>query len=154
MIKIKVLLARIGSKFRRKLPIILNIVEAIKSFIDSPVDDIVGGIIAQVIPGSVDDLIIQKIKSTLHEYLPKVLLNLHILQEIDKLTDPEEKARVIAEELTRAIGDLKYCTDEQKQIFFHGLASLLIEKLSDGKLTWSEALSLSEYGYQYFIKKK
>ena len=38
--------------------------------------------------------------------------------------------------------------------FYHSLASLILEKLSDGKLTWSESVLIAEFYYKNKIEKK
>lgn len=40
-------------------------------------------------------------------------------------------------------------TEDQKKIFYHGLAALILEKAGDGKFTWSDAIAVVEYYYAH-----
>lgn len=135
-------------EIKKNLPIAISIVEALKTFIDSPVNDVVCLIVEKAIPGEIDDVLIEKTKNILRDVLPKVLLNMSLINEIESTTDPAIKEKKLNGYLQKAISDLKFSTDEQKQIFYHGLASIIVEKLSDGKLTWSEGTAIAEYIYK------
>lgn len=113
-------------------------VENLKKIIDSPAVDIV----TAIIPGNVDNVIVAKIRL----YLPKVLVVLRISDECLKLTNPDEI-------ILCAVKKLKDYTPDEKAVAFHSMAALLSHYMSDGKLSWSEAVHLAEMVYQDNFKK-
>lgn len=126
---------------QRYVPIAINIVEQVKKVMDSPVDDIILSIVTAAIPGDADDKLVAKVKGIVEEWLPKILLELQIVDAIAGITDPNEQIKAI-------LAKLKFSSKETQNIFFHGFCSLLIEKLSDGNISWSDSVALSEYCYQ------
>ena len=131
---------------QKYIPIAINIVEGIKKVMDSPVDDIVLEIVKLAIPGDADDKIINKVKSVVETWIPKILLELKITNAIAGMTDVNEQLKAILDEL-------KKLSPETQAIVWHGMASLLIEKLSDGKISWSDGVALAEYFYQNIFNK-
>jgi len=113
-------------------------VESLKRFIDNPVIDIA----TAIIPGNLDNAIVEKIR--LH--LPKVLLVLRISDECLRLTNPDEI-------ILCALNKLKAYGPDEKAVAFHSMAALLAHYMSDGKLSWSEAVHLAEMVYQDDFKK-
>lgn len=110
----------------------VQIVEGIKKFVDSPLTPV----ITAIIPGTLDDQLILKAK----EYLPKILKTLRIADECLSLED----ADLI---LKCAIKNLKEYTPDARAATYHSLAAMLSVYLSDGKLSWKEAVHLAEYIY-------
>ena len=131
---------------KRLVPIAINIVEGIKKVMDSPVDDIILAIVEGAIPGDADDILINKIKSVVEIWLPKILLELKMIESIANIEDRNAQLQAVLDQL-------KLSSDETKAIIYHGLASLILEKLSDGKLSWSDAIAIGEYYYQNISKK-
>jgi hypothetical protein len=64
---IKNLYAQLVDKTRQYVPIAINVVEGVKSVMDSPVDDVVLGIIKVAIKGQADDVIIDKVQAVVKE---------------------------------------------------------------------------------------
>ena len=108
---------------------------------DSPVDDIITFVIKNAIPGSADDVLIDKINATVKEWLPKILIDLNIANAIANINDPNKQLQAILEQL-------KLSSNETKNIFYHGFCSLILEKLSDGELSWSDSTAIAEYYYK------
>ena len=133
-------------KTREVVPVAIKIVEGVKSAMETPVDDIVLHIVKTAIPGEADDIIIDKVKSFVEEWVPKVLANLNLIDSISGIESRPEQLKAILEQF-------RLSPDEVKNIAYHGLASLAIEKLSDGKLSWSDSVALSEYYFKNFAKK-
>lgn len=131
---------------KRLVPIAINVVQGLKSVMDSPVDDILLSIIKAAIPGDADDILIDRITVVVREYLPKVLLDLKMVESIANIEDQNEQLKAILEQF-------KLSSDETKNIFYHGMSCLILEKLSDGELSWSDAIAISEYYYQNIAKK-
>lgn len=136
----------LNDKTKKVVPMAINFVEAIKAAMDSEVDDVVLFIIKKAIPGEADDILIDKAKKFIEEWIPKVMINLELVNEIAGIEDKNEQLKAV-------LAKFKLSSDEQKNIIYHGFASLAIEKLSDGKITWSEAVQLSEYYFKNFVKK-
>lgn len=132
---------------RRYVPYAINIVEAVKAVMDSPVDDVLLEILKRTIPGTADDVMIDKVKEVITKWLPKILVQLSLVDAISNIEDENERLKAILERL-------KLSSDEVKNVYYHGLASLILEKLSDGELSWSDSVAISEYYYANFVKSK
>jgi hypothetical protein len=143
---VKRLYNRLVNKSRELVPVAINIVEGVKVVVDSPVDDIVAALLKKAIPGVKDDIIIEKIHGIIVKQVPLILSRLLMIDSISNIKDPNEQLQAIVKQL-------RISSDEQKNFVYHGLATLILEKLSDGKLTWGEAVMISEYYYQNNYKK-
>lgn len=113
------------------------VTENVKDFLNSPVGDFLVTVIDEKVPGD----LAEKVK----EVLPQVLLGLHVIDDCKDL-DQEATLKCIAEHLQAS-------SDDFKNVFFHSLAVQLAEKLSDGKLSFSDAVALVEWYYRYKVKK-
>lgn len=109
------------------------VVENIKLLVESPLAPIV----TSLIPGTWDDKIVAKLK----QHLPRILQILKISEECLKLTKFEDIVLC-------AINKLKEYTPEARAANYHSIAALLSVSLADGKITWREAVHLSEEIYQ------
>lgn len=132
---------------QKYVPIAINIVEGMKKVMDTPVDDVVLEIIKVAIPGDADDKVIDKVKSVVETWVPKVLLELKIVNSIAGITDVNAQLQAI-------LAEVKKLCPETQAILWHGFASLCIEKLSDGKITWSDGVALAEWFFQNVFKKE
>ena len=128
-------------------PVAISVVQAIKNVMDGPIDDILLYVLKQAIPGNADDVLIDKINSTIKEWLPKILTDLNIANSIANIEDPNDQLQAI-------LDALKLSSNETQNIFFHGFGSLILEKLSDGKLSWSDATAITEYYYPHIYKSE
>lgn len=126
-------------------PIAINIVNAVKSINDSFAGDVIEGILKIAIPGDSEDKIIIQIRARLKEVLPKLILQLNIVESISNIQDIDEQLKAI-------LGVINIAKDEKKRIFYHSLCSLIINSLADGKLTWSESVLIAEYYYTEVYK--
>lgn len=131
---------------KKVVPLAINIVEAIKKVMDSPVDDVILEIIRLSVPGDADDKMIEKVKDLVEKWLPVILLKLKMVDSISGIENKNEQLKAILEQL-------KLSPDAVKNVYYHSLASLILEKLSDGKIRWSDAVAISEYAYQNLIVK-
>lgn len=132
---------------KKYVPVAIKIVEAIKKVMDSPVDDVILEIIRLAIPGDADDKMIAKVKEIVEKWLPEVMLRLKLVESIAGIEDKNEQLKAI-------LAQLKLAPNEVQNVYYHGLASLILEKLSDGKIQWADAVAISEYAYQHLIVKK
>lgn len=114
----------------------VTVVQKLKDITDSPVPDV----IAAIIPGEADD----RVKDKIREWVPKVLLQLNMMEVISGIEDPNEQMQAI-------LAKIKFSSKETRNIFWHGLASLLIEKFSDGKFDWKDAIAVSQYYYDHIL---
>jgi hypothetical protein len=114
-------------------PVAIGVVQCVKKFVDSPIADV----ITSIIPGNIDD----RLKEKLRAILPDVIIKMQLVDTIANIEDRNEQLKAILEKL-------KLSSDEAQNVFYHGLASLILEKLSDGKLTWTESVVIAEYYYK------
>ena len=143
---IKNLFNKIDDEAKVLVPIAINVVNGIKTVMDSPVDDVLVTLISMATKGTTTPAIVQKVNDTIKEWIPKVLTDLVLIDSIAHITD-------VNEQLNAILAQLKLSSDATKNIIYHGLSSLILEKLSDGKLSWSDSVSISQYYYTNFIKK-
>lgn len=136
----------LSEELKRLIPIAITVVQSVKTVMDGPVDDIILAIIKASIPGDADDKLIDKITVTVKEWLPKILLELKLVESINNIEDLNEKLKAV-------LNQLKLSSNETQNIIYHGLATLIIEKLADGKISWSDSIVISEYYYKNFVKK-
>lgn len=110
----------------------IAVVQALKNAVNSPVTPFLNALI----PGNLDDKIVLALKAN----LPKVLQVLKIADECTKLKDPD----LIIQCAIKALR--KYDSDGQAANY-HSIAALLSVYLSDGKLSWKEAVHLAQAVY-------
>lgn len=122
---------------KKLAPIAIKVVQNVKTFMDSPVADV----ITALIPGEADD----NLKAKLREKLPNIIIKMQLVETIAGIEDTNEQLKAILEKL-------KLSSNDAQNVFYHGLASLILEKLSDGKLSWSEATIIAEYYYKNIEK--
>jgi hypothetical protein len=110
----------------------IHVVEALKMFMDSPAVPI----ITALIPGYVDDIIAARIAKV----LPEVLKVLGYADECSKAQTNDALVQCV-------IAKIRLFPDARKDAAFHNIAVLLSQYLSDGKLSWAEAIHLAEMSY-------
>ncbi len=115
------------------------VTENIKNFVDSPAMDA----LTAIIPGDIDD----KIKNWLRAKLPAILTELKLADNCGSLTDPEQITECAIKVLQGLDGDVK-------SAFLHNLSILVAQIAADGKLTWSDGVTILEWYYQNEFKSK
>ena len=113
------------------------ITENIKTFVDSPVADI----ITLLIPGETDD----RIKAMLRKAIPQILVQLKLADSCTEIENPIELT-------TCAVKTLQSLTGDLKSVFLHNLSVLIAQVAADGKLTWQDGASIMEWYYQNRFK--
>lgn len=157
LMKIKIFLAQIwafvsslwkkaSDEVKKITPIAIGAVNALKGINDSFAGDIIETVLATVIPGKVDDIVIHNIRIKLKEILPKVILQLNIANTISHIQDPNEQLKAI-------VVAINMSSDETKNIYYHSLSVLILQSLADKKLTWSESVQIAEFYYTKIYKK-
>jgi len=134
------------SEIKRITPIAVKAVNALKSINDSFAGDVIETVIASIIPGKTDDIFIAMLRQKLREILPKVILNLNIVNSISNIGDANEQLKSI-------VSAINMSSNETKNIYYHSLCVLILESLADGKLSFSESVQISEYYYTNIYKK-
>ena len=109
-------------------PIAINVVEAMKKVNEGTVGDVIEFIVTTAIPGNKDDIVVKALRGKLKLILPKIITQLTIVNSIAEIED------------------------ETKNALYHSFGALALEKLSDGKLSWSEAVQLTEWWYLNIYK--
>lgn len=137
---------QLNAKTKVLVPIAIKVVEAIKDFELSQSADFIEFVVTKAIPGDADDKAVKVAREVIRKWLPKILLELQLIEVAANTDDVNEKLQLILKQL-------KLSSDETQNIVYHGIASLIIEKLSDGELSWSDAIAISEYYYKNVIKK-
>lgn len=127
-------------------PIAIKIVEYLKNVNIDPRTDAILGIINHLIPGKKDDELVSKLRKVVDENAWKVLEELIWVEGNANIENEWERRQAILDKL-------KTMTKDARKIVLHGIASFIIEKASDGKITWSEAIEIAEKYYQDMILK-
>ena len=127
-------------------PIAIKVVEQIKNINESTTGDVIETILSSVIPGTTDDVIIKKVREKLREYLPNIIKALNISNSIAEIEDANEQLKSI-------LNAINMSSDETKNAYYHSLSVMILNSLSDGKLTWSESIQIAEYYYSNIYKK-
>lgn len=136
---------KLGSWFKRQfrniaeeakvlLPAVIAVTNQWKTFIDSPVADL----ITALVPGTLDDAI----KDKLRQRLPDVITKLQLAHAISGIDDINEQLKAI-------LNVLKLSPDDTKDRFYHEFAFTALQALSDGKLTMGEASILTQLYYDH-----
>lgn len=132
-------------KAKKLTKLAIKITNAVKAIVDSPVDDVLAEIAKKAIAGNADDIIINNAMITIQKKLPVIISELAIVDTLLSVEDPLEKTKLILEKV-------KFASDDQKNQFYHNLASTLISQLSDGKFTFGECCIAAEIIYQEMKK--
>ena len=149
--KVKLFIAQLYSKadelIERITPVAINVVEQIKQVNDSTAGDIIELIISKAIKGVADDLIIRNLRAKLREKLPEVLEVMRTALNIAKVDDKNLQVKLILDAINMS-------PDAIKNAHYHTFCSMLLEKISDGKLTWGESVIIAQYYYDNIYKPK
>ena len=143
-LKIKLFIVQLYSKadelIERIAPVAINVVEQIKTINETATGDIIELIISRAIKGNADDLAIKAIREQLRKRLPEVLEIMRLSMNIAKVDDANLQVKMILDAINMS-------PDAVKNAHYHAFCSLVIEKISDGNLTWGESLIIAQYYY-------
>ena len=143
-LKIKLFIIQIWDKadglVERIAPIAINVVEQIKQVNESTAGDVIELIISKSIKGKADDLIIRQVRDQLRKRLPEVLEIMRLSMNIAKVDDANLQVKMILDAINMS-------PDAVKNAHYHAFCSLVIEKISDGNLTWGESVIIAQYYY-------
>ena len=149
-LKIKLFIIQILDKadelVERIAPIAINVVEQIKQVNETTAGDVIELIISKAIKGNADELIIRQVREQLRKQLPEVLEIMRLSMNIAKVDDANLQVKLILDAINMS-------PDAVKNAHYHTFCSLVLEKISDGKLTWGESVILAQYYYDNLYKK-
>lgn len=111
---------------------VIDIVNNVKKVVESPVTIL----IADLIPGTLDN----KIVALIDEAIVPTMAGLTFVKNWLDANPPQDKNVLLNDILNK----VHFSDDADKNSFYHSLAARLIVVASDGKVTWSEAVSLIE----------
>src|SRR6201999_3395640 len=131
--QVKELFNGIPAELKTAIHIGVLVTENIKNFVDSPAADI----LTAIIPGDIDD----DIKNWLRAKLPEVLTELKLADSCGSLTDPAAITECAVKVVQGLSGDVK-------SAFLHNLSIFIAQVASNGKLTWSDGVTILEWYYQ------
>ena len=132
--EIKSLFEGIPSELKTAIHIGVTVTQNIKTFVDSPVADV----LTAIIPGDIDD----EIKNWLHAKLPEILTELKLADSCSGLTDPPAITQC-------AVKILQGLDADVQAPFLHSLSVLIAQVAADGKLTWSDGVYLLQWYYEH-----
>lgn len=118
----------------------VKVTEELKKYVESNIADVAVGLI----PGNVDNVILIQLRKIIPEVTIKVALGHNIIQA----------SAVPSEALAKIIEYLKTLGKEGRAAFWISFAAEVNLALSDGKLTFNEAVILSQLAYKEFYEAK
>lgn len=129
------------------IPVAVNVVQGVKKAIDTGTFDVVAEIAKKLIPGTTDDVIIDKAVEIAKKNVPRIAIQLDIIKNIAEIEGTPDQMKEALFALRNVFGEKweKFCT---------GLAQEIAVVLSDGKITTSEAWTLTKLYYDDFVKPK
>ena len=148
--KVELFIAQMWAKadelVERIAPVAINVVEQIKNINESSTGDIIELIISKAIKGNADDIAIKAIREQLRKRLPEVLEIMRLSMNIAKVDDANLQVKMILDAINMS-------PDAIKNAHYHTFCSMLLEKISDGNLTWGESVIIAQYYYDNLYKK-
>lgn len=126
------------------LPVSIEVVELLKSFVESPATPLLNALI----PGQTDEVVTVFLK----QYLPQILVDLRIADKCAGLTDRDAVIQC-------AIEQIKTLAPAAQSAIYLNIAAMLshaLSKESPGgeKLTWGEIVMVTQYTYDSLYKKQ
>jgi hypothetical protein len=137
---------KIDGAVEKIIPVATNVVQAIKLAVENPLFEITTTVVKNIIPGQTDDIIIDRAVVLARLYIPRIALQLNIINSITDIEDPREQLQIIFAKLQNVKG-------EKWQKFCSQLAQQIVIDMADGKITWGEAGVYVELYYKTYIKK-
>lgn len=134
---IKSLFGALSPELKLAVHIGIEVTEGMKMFVDSPVADIV----TAIIPGDADDAI----KDILRAKLPAILVEMHLVEDGLNSTDVTE----VTESITKVLQSVGLGVGDKLE-----LAAKAAIALSNGQLTWEDAVTLTQYYYNKIYKSQ
>lgn len=120
--------------FKQNSAIAVKVTQYLKIFVESGVADAM----ANIIPGDLDNVIIKQLKF----HIPRVAFRIAVLHQIMQESDNMNEA------VGKIIAHLQTLNPEARVGFWITFAGELNTALSDGKITYTEAIILTQLAYK------
>ena len=140
---IKRLFKGLTPALKKAIHIGVTVTESIKNF--DTASPIAADILTYIIPGNLDD----KIKDKLRKDLPKIVVQLKLVDATLGLTDPNEILVAASKVLSQITSDWSI-----REGFLNNLSIVIAQVASDGKLSWDDAAYLLKWYYDNEYHKK
>ena len=128
-------------KAKKFAKVSITITNAVKTLIDSQLFDIGTFVLKKAIPGEADDILIDAFVDKAQDVLPKLIAQEVVVLGLLEGSTLEDKANFV-------LSKIKFANDIDKDKFYHDLCIKLIVVLSDGVVTFSEAVLIAEVVYR------
>jgi hypothetical protein len=137
---VKTTLGVVFDRFKTISVVAVNVTAKLKFIVESEVLDVA----VDLIPGNLDNVILDKVRLVIPIVIKKLALVSGFVQDTDSNSEVVDKV----------ISHLKELNPEGRKAFWVMLAAELNVALSDGKLSFSEAVILTQLTYTEFVKNK
>lgn len=140
---IRRLFGNLSPKLKMAVHIGVTVTEAIKNFDAS--SPYIADILTAIIPGNIDD----RIKEKLRENLPKIVVQLKLVDATLGLTNPNDIVVAASKTLQQITSDWAI-----REGFLNNLSIVIAQVASDGRLTWDDAAYILKWYYDNGYQKK
>ena len=141
------LFSKLEKEVEKLVPVATNIVQGVKKVVESGTTDTILEVIKFTIPGNTDDKIIDKAMEIAKEYIPKIAVQLNIIESVTDIED-------VNDQMIAVVNVLKNANADDQSDYWHELAAFILKALADGKITLGEAGAIVEYHYQNYVRPK
>ena len=138
-------LTKSEEKAKKITKLAIKVTNAVKTVVDSPFTDIGAFALKKAIPGEGDDVIIDMLLSKAETELPKLIAQETLVLGLLENASLEEKANFV-------LNKIKFASDDAKNEFYHKFCVRTVLFLSDGNVSYGEAVILAEMVYQELKK--
>jgi hypothetical protein len=107
---------------KRLVPVAIDVVEAVKKYMDSPASDKTISMIEAFLPPKVD-VIVEWGHAAVHQWLPVVLLKLKDFNELINIKDLDAKVNA-------ALNELKFAAPEVRKMFYENFSTFVLSKMT------------------------
>ena len=128
------LFSKLSPILEKAIDVGVTVTDAIKNF--DAANPAAADILTAIIPGTLDD----NIKNLLRANLPKIVVELKLVQATEGLTDPNEIMLAATKVIQQLSGDYR-------SSFLNSLAIITAQVAADGKLDWNDAAYLLKWYY-------
>lgn len=132
------LFGKLPPLLKKSVDIGIKVTDAIKNF--DHAEPMVADILTTLIPGDIDD----KIKVLLRANLPKIAVELRLVDATLGLTDPNQIMVAASKALQQINSDYSV-----REGFLNSLAIVIAQVASDGKLDWNDAAYVIKYYFDH-----
>lgn len=141
---------KLNADVDRLLPVASNVVEAVKSVLANPAFGFAAEIVKRLIPGAVDDMVIDRAIQLGNLYIPRIALQLKIVNDLTGIADPNDQLIEVFKHLESVSNHTweKFCTQLAQQV----LIDLAVNDDTPKVITWGEAGVYVELYYKAYLK--